>query len=94
MTHRALVTNPKRWKRTRRDTFARDGHRCVSCGSAGPLECDHVTPLSVDPEQDPYDITNCQTLCRGCHIVKTAAENRRQPTETELRWRQLVDELR
>lgn len=50
----------------------RDGWRCRRVGR---MEVDHVVPL--DRGGDPWDMANLQTLCRGCHIAKTAAENRR-----------------
>ena len=49
-----------------------------------------MTPLQREPGQDPYDINGLQALCRTCHIEKTRAENRREPTEAELAWRELV----
>ncbi|MCY3608985.1 MAG: HNH endonuclease [Acidimicrobiaceae bacterium] len=94
MTHRRLVLDRRRWAATRRAVFARDGHRCRSCGRAGRLECDHVEPLWRTPDQDPYSIEGCQTLCRGCHVAKSAAERRREPTAGERAWRDLVAELR
>ena len=51
-----------RWARVRRVVFERDGWRCVECGQAGRLECDHVTPLEREPGQDPYDPNGLQTL--------------------------------
>ena len=82
-----------RWAAVRREAFKRDGYRCRCCGRAGRLECDHVVPLDADPRQDPYDLSGLQTLCRACHIAKTADENRRPLTPAELAWRELVDEL-
>lgn len=83
----------RRWAATRRVVFERDGWRCAMCGRAGRLECDHIRPLEREPGQDPYDMNGLQTLCRGCHIAKTAAENRREPTPAEAAWRGLVAEL-
>ena len=83
----------RRWSRVRRQVFARDGYRCVRCGKAGRLECDHVVPLEVDPDQDPYDIDGLQTLERGCHISKTAAENRGEMMPGRKEWQDLVAEL-
>ena len=48
---------------------------------------------SASPGQDPYDPNGLQTLCRACHIAKTARDNRRPPTPAELAWRDLVAEL-
>ena len=76
----------------RRAVFERDNFRCVECGRGGRLECDHVTPLRREPGQDPYDPKGLQTLCRACHIAKTAHENRRPLTPAELAWRALVAE--
>ena len=78
----------------RRRAFERDGWRCTKCGRAGRLECDHIVPLQVDAGQDPYEVAGCQTLCRDCHLKKTARENRREPTRAEAGWRALVAELR
>ena len=83
----------RRWQAVRRAVFERDRFRCTSCGKAGRLECDHVTSLERDPAQDPYNPNGLQTLCRSCHVAKTAAENRREPTPAEAAWRALVNEM-
>ena len=82
----------RRWARVRRAVFARDGWRCVDCRRAGRLECDHIVPLHVDPDQDPYAIDGLATRCRRCHIQKTAAENRKPDPERDA-WRELVAEI-
>ena len=83
----------RRWAAVRRFVFERDGYRCTSCGRAGRLECDHVTPLEREPGQDPYDPNGLQTLCRRYHIEKTARENRRELTPAEAAWRELISEM-
>ena len=80
----------RRWAAVRRAVFRRDGYRCRKCGRAGRLECDHVLPL--DNGGDPYDLANLQTLCRGCHVAKTAGENER-PDPARDAWRALVAEI-
>ena len=92
MAKRHARLDRRRWERTRRIVFARDGYRCRCCGKVGALECDHIVSLNRDPDQDPYDPDGCQTLARGCHIRKTAGENRRPSTPAELRWRALIAE--
>ena len=92
MSHHHTRLPARRWARARREVFRRDGWRCVICGRAGRLECDHKVPLEVDPGQDPYDPNGLQTLCRSCHIRKTSHENRREPTAAERAWRALVQE--
>jgi len=83
--------NSHKWPAVRRIVFERDAWRCVQCGRAGRLECDHVTPL--DRGGDPWDPNNLQTLCRACHIEKTRHENRRELTDAETAWRELVEEM-
>ena len=39
-----------------------------------------------------YDLSNLETLCRGCHIAITAADNRREPSPGEDAWHELVAE--
>ena len=77
-----------RWARTRRAVLDRDGWWCRRCGRAGRMEVDHVRPLRAGG--DPWDLANLQTLCRGCHVDKTAGENRRPRTPAEAAWRELV----
>ena len=83
-----LLLNARRWALVRRQVFQRDGWRCVDCGRAVRLECDHVRPLELGGEA--WELANLATRCRGCHIRKTRRENRRELTPAELRWRELV----
>lgn len=46
--------------------FARDGFRCVLCGSRGRLQADHIKPYSSHPELR-HDMANGRTLCVPCH---------------------------
>lgn len=85
--HKAL--NQRLWAQAERACRDRDGWRCTRCGVAGRLECHHVVPLDVDPEQDPYAVQGLVTLCRTCHI----AEHRREPTREEAAWRVLITDL-
>ena len=82
--------NRKRWTLLRLRVFERDNWRCVRCGRAGRLECDHVVPLRDGGA--PWDMANLQSLCRSCHIDKTAGENRRDDPERDA-WRAFVSEL-
>ena len=63
--------------------FNRDDWRCVSCGRAGRLECDHVLPLQ-DGGTD--DLENLRTPCRDCHITITAARNKRHHVKGQRDW--------
>jgi hypothetical protein len=59
---------PPSWSRQRKATFARDGHKCVSCGSSVQLECDHVLPVAVGGFGA---LENLSTRCSNCHSEKT-----------------------
>ena len=85
----ALATKPyhtRRWRLLRLRVFARDNWRCVLCGKAGRLECDHIKPLAEGG--DVWDMANLRTLCRGCHIGR----NRRKLAFSG-GWLELVREL-
>ena len=83
----------RRWQAVRRAVFKRDEFRCVMCGRAGRLECDHVTPMQRESGQDVFDPNGLQTLCRACHVEKTRRENRHPLTPAERRWQAMVAEL-
>lgn len=85
------VYGTRRWAAARRAVLDRDGWRCTRCGRAGRLEVDHIQPLASGGA--PFALSNLRTLCRGCHIVTTAAGNRRRRTPAELAWDALVAEL-
>ena len=93
MSRHHNTLNRSRWALVRRAALDRDGWRCRACGRAGRLEVDHLVALEDGGEA--YDPANLQTLCRGCHFRKTAAENRaRRPVPQEVRkWRDLVEEI-
>ena len=93
MSRHHVHLHARRWSAARRFVFERDGWRCVECGRAGKLECDHVTPLQREPGQNPFDVNGIQTLCKSCHIEKTRRENSRPLTPGELAWRELVNEM-
>ncbi|MCZ0942502.1 MAG: HNH endonuclease signature motif containing protein [Gammaproteobacteria bacterium] len=84
--------NRRRWARVRRRVLDRDAWRCVKCGRAGRLEVDHVRPLGHS-KIDPYDDSNLQTLCRGCHIEKTRLERTGPESPDVAEWEKLLESL-
>ena len=52
----------------RNRVLARDGYRCVICGSRDDLEVDHRRALSNGGDNS---LSNLATLCHDCHVIKT-----------------------
>lgn len=71
----------KLWTVVRLEVLDRDGWRCTKCGRKGRLEVDHIQPMHWGGEK--YDLANLATLCRGCHMDKTAEENRKDAEEAQ-----------
>lgn len=68
-------------------TFNRDDWRCVQCGKAGRLECDHIVPLA-DGGTD--DLANLRTLCRDCHITLSAEALKVHHVDGQREWERLM----
>lgn len=49
--------------------YARDGHKCVHCGTENGLTLDHIVPWSAGGSDDE---SNLQTLCQSCNSRKGA----------------------
>ena len=64
-----FIRVPRAVKRkiSRRALFARDGHRCVYCGSAGRLTLDHVVPRSRGGDSVWENVV---TSCAPCNLRK------------------------
>ena len=77
-------TDPARWARLRQEVFDAANWRCASCGAAGRMELDHVTPVRSGGAWWSRD--NLQCLCAGCHIEKSRTENRKQLTPAQQAW--------
>lgn len=78
----------RRWARTRRAAFERDGFRCRSCGRPGALEAHHEPPLREGA--DPYDLAGIVTLCRTCHVKRHRPDNM---TAGRADWIEMIDEI-
>lgn len=52
----------------KREVYARDGGRCVQCGSDSYLEFDHIIPHA---KGGANTVKNVQLLCRGCNNLKS-----------------------
>ena len=83
--HAAL--DQRLWRAVRREVLERDGWTCCQYGKYGRMEVDHIQPLHLGGA--PYALGNLQTLCRGCHIVKSRHEAE-TPTPGREAWRELV----
>ena len=51
----------------RNKVFARDGYKCLKCGSTEDLQLDHIIPFS---EGGTTEEENLQTLCKLCNLKK------------------------
>ena len=79
----------RKWTKVRLAVFDRDGWACVLCGRGGRLEADHVKRI-VDGGP-VWELGNIQTLCRDCHIAKSADEKRGGPVDPEVaKWRKYL----
>lgn len=70
--HHSLL-NPSRyggtWSRWLRTIKERDGHRCIKCGSRGPLQVHHFQKLTTfDDPNDAHFHENLGTFCIPCHF--------------------------
>lgn len=78
---------PWNWPELRRATFHADDYKCVQCGSRARIECDHITPREAGGTDD---LDNLQTLCRECHMDKTARETGNRQPDSVLEWTRLA----
>lgn len=58
---------PAQWQAIRLKVFERDEFTCRYCGSKGPLECDHVVPVS---RGGGHELANLATACAPCNQSK------------------------
>jgi hypothetical protein len=56
--------------------FERDDYVCQYCKKrGGSLHADHIKPFALYPELR-FEVTNGQTLCTNCHLIKTIKDMR------------------
>jgi len=72
------------WARTvlPRETKARDGGRCVRCGSTDRIQAHHIIPVD---DGGPHTLANTETLCHHCHVEET----RRLKSQARVAFRDL-----
>lgn len=62
------------YKNWRKEVFERDNYTCQHCSRRGGwLEADHIKAW-VDYPELRYETANGRTLCRPCHIARTATQ--------------------
>lgn len=64
---------------TRRRIYARDGFRCLVCGSGERLTLDHIVPRT---HGGTNHATNLQTLCEPCNQKKGTRRGEPRPALT------------
>lgn len=74
------IRNSRQWRDKVRPQQLLDFPYCEECHKKDALteavEVDHKTPL--ESGGDPYDPDNLQSLCKRCHVIKSAEENRQR----------------
>ncbi|MHB8643221.1 MAG: HNH endonuclease [Gaiellaceae bacterium] len=80
LVHYVRVPRTVQRKISRRALFARDGWKCVYCGSSGRLTLDHVVPRSKGGDSVWENVV---TSCAPCNLRK----GNRLLEETELKMR-------
>ena len=88
--HRQLYRTPK-WRRLRKLVFDRDGWKCRKCGRFGRLEADHIQPITKGGSF--WNLGNIQTICRDCHLAKTAVDHYGPPDPKRAEWKAFYKEL-
>lgn len=84
-----------RWQRMRASVLDRDGYTCQHCGASNTaLHIDHVKPRYIWPDLT-WEPSNITTLCKPCHLKKTAGDYRRwapySDQSTRNRYRRKAD---
>ena len=78
LIHFVRVPRAVKRKISRKALFARDGHKCVYCGSTGKLTLDHVVPRSRGGDSVWENVV---TSCAPCNLRK----GDRTPEEVQMR---------
>ena len=75
------------WMRSRRSQWIHESGPCRHCGTWDLLEVDHINPSlktmeasniwSRTKEVRDKELTNCQVLCKSCHLKKTLSERKK-----------------
>jgi 5-methylcytosine-specific restriction endonuclease McrA len=80
----------RRWPALRLQALRRDDFKCVKCGTRGRLEVDHIQPVAERPDL-AFELSNVQSLCPWCHVVKTRKEmGLPEPNPERKKWKLLV----
>lgn len=83
---------PGDWARRRNAVLMRDRYECQSCGALGAaFEVDHIVPRA---DGGTHHLANLQTLCRKCHIEKTARDEGHEPVVGQADWAEFTKRSR
>ena len=72
------------WQTIRNQALERDGHKCVKCGKIDSLEVDHIIEIADGGPE--FELSNLQTLCWNCHLLKTAKSNHDRAVNTKIKF--------
>lgn len=79
----------REYQAKRRNVWFAENGPCKHCGSWRDLELDHINPedkvthriWTWSEERRDIELLKCQVLCKGCHKVKSAFENKKRYPE-------------
>lgn len=82
-----MLKYQREWMRDRRKHWIDENGPCQHCGSNESLEVDHIFPSlktmeassiwSRTQEVRDKELSNCQVLCKSCHLKKTLSERKK-----------------
>ena len=82
-----MLSYQRNWIRNRRQDWIEENGPCKACGSWDLLEVDHINPSLKTMEASSIwsrtksvrdkELSNCQVLCKSCHLKKTLSERKK-----------------
>ena len=78
--HKVNRPSRRRWSKVRLQVLDRDGWKC-SCGKSARLEVHHRVPL--EHGGDFYELSNLESLCKSCHILRHGGTVRKKTSEVQ-----------
>lgn len=86
------VYRSKRWQLLRLRIIERDERRCFKCDRiCGRPEVHHTKPIAKSNPSDWWNPEVLRTVCRGCHILLSRAEQTRPISPARRRFMEMAN---